>query len=411
MKNFKYIALFCFGVYGLVGQSQDLAYHGDPDTSFFTARNLAFEGNRSMARDTLRHILTQYPDYLDVRSLLAKTYSWDKKYDEARKEFNKITSVERKNKEVWVAAIKNELYAREYYIALGLTNKALNHLPKEPDLEALRGKALKGLLASKTKMESEEKVMHKETLENTTFHNSFGFANAFEIFDIAYEPMLYTSLEYQRETKVGKIMPRLNYANRFETQGLQYEVDLYPKFSEKMYGYLNYGISKSPIFPNTKVGAELFVNWPTNMELSLGMRYLDFDNVNAHIITGSAALYLGNHYFMIRPYFLPNINGGAGLSGNLLVRRYFKDRSNYLGVNIGMGYSPELRQLQDGDVLLAETVLYIESQQAMLEYQFSGKKNPNLYRANLGLGRQELIFESGRFFWVVSAGLTYQVRF
>ncbi|WP_422080243.1 YaiO family outer membrane beta-barrel protein [Ulvibacterium sp.] len=388
-----------------------MAYNGNPDTSFFTARDLAFGGNGPVARDTLRHILTKFPNYTDVRNLLAKTYSWDKKYDEARKEFNKITSVERKNKEVWVAAIKNELYAKEFHIALGLANKALIYLSNDPDLEALRGQALKDLSESKTNIESNGTKIREETSEKTTFTNTFGISNAFEVFDIAYEPMMYTSLEYQRETKAGKIIPRLNYGNRFEIQGLQYELDFYPKFSERFYGYLNYGISRSVIFPNHRVGAEVFVNWPKNMEISLGTRYLDFDNVRAHIITASAALYQGNYYFSIRPYFLPDINKGTGLSGTLSARRYFRDKANYLGITIGMGYSPELRQLQDGDELLAETVLYIESQQAMLEYRFSGKKTPNLYRANLGLGRQELVFESGRFFWVVSAGITYQVMF
>ncbi len=411
MKNFKDISFVLICLYGLACCGQDLAYNGNPDTSFFAARDLAFEGNRPVARDTLRSILTKYPDYVDVRNLLAKTYSWDKKYNEARKEFNKIMSVEPKNKEVWVAAIKNELYAQEYYIALGLANKALTHLLEDSDLKSLREQALKGLSKSGTHIESKKTETLVETSEKENLNNSIGISNAFEIFDIAYEPMMYTSLEYQRETKAGKIIPRLNYGNRFEIQGLQYEVDFYPKFSKRFYGYLNYGISKSTIFPNHRVGAEVFVNWPKNMEISLGMRYLDFDNLKANIITASAAIYQGNYYFSIRPYFLPNINKGMGFSGNLLARRYFKDGSNYLGINIGMGYSPELRQLQDGDELLAETVLYIESQQAMLEYQFSGKKNPNLYRANLGLGRQELIFETGRFFWAVSAGITYQVKF
>lgn len=411
MKNFKDISFILICLYGLACCGQDLAYNGNPDTSFYAARDLAFEGNRPVARDTLRSILTKYPDYVDVRNLLAKTYSWDKKYDEARKEFNKITSVEPKNKEVWVAAIKNELYAKQYYIALGLANKALNHLPEDSDLESLREQALKGLSEFDIPIESGKKETLAETAEEKTLNNSIGISNAFEIFDIAYEPMMYTSLEYQRETKAGKIIPRLNYGNRFEIQGLQYELDFYPKFSKKFYGYLNYGISKSAIFPNHRVGAEVFANWPKNMEISLGMRYLDFDTLKANIITASVAFYQGNYYFSIRPYFLPDINKSIGFSGNLLARRYLKDRSNYLGINIGMGYSPELRQLLDGDELLAETVLYIESQQAMLEYQFSGRKNPNLYRANLGLGRQELIFESGRFFWVVSAGITYQVKF
>ena len=82
-----------------------------------------------------------------------------------------------------------------------------------------------------------------------------------------------------------------------------------------------------------------------------------------------------------------------------------------MGINVGMGYSPELRQLISGDELLAETLLYVESQRLSLEYQFTGKKNPNAYRANMSVTRQELAFDAGSFFYGISAGLTYQVKF
>ena len=68
--------------------AQEVTFNGDPDAAYFAARELAFAGNHISARDTLEQILTRYPDYTDVRSLLAKTYSWDANYDEARKHLN-----------------------------------------------------------------------------------------------------------------------------------------------------------------------------------------------------------------------------------------------------------------------------------------------------------------------------------
>jgi len=95
-----------------------------------------------------------------------------------------------------------------------------------------------------------------------------------------------------------------------------------------------------------------------------------------------------------------------------LARKYLRDKNNYVGVIAGVGYASELKQLRNAqDALLAETVLYVESQQVLFEYQFTGKKNPNIYKTNLGVTRQELIFEPGKFFWSVSAGITYQVKF
>ncbi len=90
-------------IIGFLGSAQESDYNGDPDISFYIARDLAFSGKRAIAQDTLNHILTRYPHYDDVRNLLASTYSWDGKYEKARGHFNKIISTNKKNKEAWIA--------------------------------------------------------------------------------------------------------------------------------------------------------------------------------------------------------------------------------------------------------------------------------------------------------------------
>lgn len=403
------LSMFCF--------SQDLTYSGDPDKSFFMARDLAFAGNRTVARDTLNQILTKYPDYTDVRNLLAKTLSWDGKYEEARKEFNRITSVERKNKEVWLAAVNNEIYAEEYYLALGLANKALTYLKGNEQLLDLKEYATKNINTKKEKSKKKKqgqvliKVPKKDSLETKPYSNQIGISNSFDIFDKTFEAMIYVGIEYKRTTAVGLIIPRINYSNRFQTHGVQYEMDFYPKFSKTFYAYLNYGFSNATIFPKHRVGAELYANLPKSIEVSAGFRFLDFADTKATIYTASIGLYSKNYYFSLRPYITPNPNGGLGVSGNVLVRRYLKDADNYLGVRAGMGFSPELKQLRDGVELLAETLLFVQSQQIQFEYQFTGWMNTNSYRANLGVTRQEFTFDSGNFFWAVSAGITCQVKF
>jgi YaiO family outer membrane protein len=222
--------------------------------------------------------------------------------------------------------------------------------------------------------------------------------------------MVYASVAYTRETKYGKIIPHINYSNRFNTNGLQYELDLYPRFSKSLHGYLNYGYSSDVIFPTHRAGAELYMNLAKAFELSAGMRYLGFANSSTTILTGSIGLYRGDYYFSLRPYVTPT-NKQTGFSGNLLGRKYFKNRFHYLGVNLGMGYAPELRQLSANNVLLAETLFFIESQQLLFEYQFTSRDEAHRYRANLGITRQEYIPSPGNFFWAFSAGMMYQVAF
>lgn len=412
MSKKQFLLYLLSAALGLCASAQDLANHGDPVRSYRSARTLAYSGEHSAARDTLRNILKRYPGNMDVISLLARTHSWDGEYDQARKEFNKFTSSNRGSKEVWIAAVKNELYAGNQATALGLANKALVYLGEDPDVKRLRLLALENI----HKTEPEEIVTEK-TLVNAVSENeakainTIGITNSVRVFDMIYEPMIYSSIDYKRQTRFGSIIPRINYSNRFNTHGLQYDIDLYPKFSKRFYAYLNYGYSSADIYPNHTVGGDLYANLPGAMEASGGMRYLSFDTRDIMVVTNSFGLYKGNYYFSLRSYITPKSDNLTRISGNLLVRKYFKDAENYLGISAGMGFSPELRQLTLDGTLLSETLLYLESQRLNMEYQFTGKNSTSVYKTRLGLDRQELASSPGNYYWSLLGGLTYQVKF
>jgi len=390
----------------LFSSAQDLAYNGNPDTSYFTARDLAFAGERDAARDTLKQVLTKYPDYTDVRCLLAKTYSWDNEFDKARLQFNRITSGERENKEAWIAAIKNEQYAKNLNIALGMTNKALLFLKDDTDILILKAEIMQQI--------SDKQLLQnvlKATKNEETTNQSITLATQSEVFDAELDAMYYGSLEYKKQTNWGVLIPRLTFNRRFNINGIQAEVDAYPRFSKTLSGYLNYGFSTSPIFPRHRIGGEVLKELPKAMELSLGFRHLSFENDDATILTGTFGIYRGNYYAVLRPYVVPDSRKGIGVSGNLLVRRYLKDGNNFLGLNLVYGFDTELNQfIVDGE-LLAETLLYLEAQRLRLEYQFTNTKGNNLYKANLGVNRQELAFSSGELFLSITAGISYQIKF
>lgn len=419
MRTLKQLGLWVGLLQSFLAFNQEVeGYRGNPDASFFAARELAFSGKRKEAKDTLTAILTEYPQYTDVSNLLGKIYSWEGEYDKARAQFNKVTSSHSKDKEAWIAAVSNEMYAQNYTIAVGLSNKALLFIQGDPDLERLREQALQNVntkYSAASDFSGNLLVVQDSVAGNTKekiLKNKLGIFGVLDVFDVVFDPMIATSLEYTRTTKMGSVIPRINYANRFQTSGIQYEIDLYPKFSKIFYGYFNYGYSNAPIYPDHRVGAELYANLPNAFETSIGLRYLEFENIKANIITGSAGLYTGNYYFSLRPYItLPVGSNPVGVSGSLLVRKYLKDKDNYFGLNAAVGYAPELRQLRAGDTLLAETLLYIESQQLSLEYQFTGASLSSIYRLNVGVLRQELAFDAGNFFWAVSAGISYQFKF
>lgn len=442
----KLYSLLFFGLLCFIGNAQDVAYNDVNDTSYNNAHRLAYEGKHSSAKEILIQVVTKSPKKLKARALLASTYSWNGQYALARDEFNKVTSVEKNNSGIWISAIKNELYAKNNSIALGLANKALSYLKKNAEVERLRQIALEQIQNKKypelgwynTKaplktpksskknikkktVEEDKKTDETETPEDSNeaktpvakevLNNRVAIRNAFTVFDQRYDPAIYSSVSLRRQTQAGSLIPRINYSNRNGQHGLQYDLDFYPKFSKRFYAYLNYGYSNAAIYPQHKMGGDLYVNLPGAMEFSAGGRYISFATRNVTVITNSLGHYRGNYYFSLRSYVRPKENDLIGVSGNLLVRKYLKDAENFFGINIGMGYSPELRQLISGDDLLAETLLFVESQRLSFEYQFTGKSTTNAYRANMGVTRQEFAFAPGEYFFGVSAGLTYQVKF
>ena len=418
------IAICCRG--------QDLAISTHDSEILVEANKLAFEGKHSTARNSLNKYLYSFPEHEAARYLLARTYSWEGDYEEARKHFNRITSRVRDNSDVWIAAVKNELYAQNDNIALGLVNKALNYIPGDPELERLKLMALNNVENkeyppySKTdtiqnppginpkrpaRIKATKELAEKKTKEKRGLNNVIGVTNAFTAFDRIFEPTIYATIEYKRITKFGSVIPRVNYSNRLNTNGIQYDIDFYPKFSKMFYAYLNYGFSNSTIYPNHKVGGDLYANLPGAMEASAGVRYIGFVTRDIYSIASSVGHYSGNYYFSLRSFVTPKPEGVATISGNLLIRKYRRDGENYLGLSLGMGYAPEFRQLTLDGIVLSETLLYLESQRISFEYQFTPKTAAAIYKTRLGLARQELVSDPGSFFWAVSAGLTYRVKF
>ncbi len=447
MNKKRTYSLIFFGLICFWLRSQDIAYNDAKPTIFEKAGHMLYEGNHMSAKELLLQVISKEPDNREARTLLARVYSWNGEYDKARNAFNKVIAVERNQEAIWVSAIKNELYAKNEATALGLANKALIYLKTSTEVQRLKQLALERIMskeypalgwynqesAMRTNNASKKKPKEKTNLPVTTEaiseeepsgaikpitpvdmdiqHNRVSIRNAFTVFDQRYDPMMYSSVSYRRQTLAGSIIPRINYSNRLGKNGLQYDLDFYPKFSKRFYAYINYGYSNATIYPNHKLGGDLYVNLPWAMEFSAGGRYINFDTKNVSVITNSIGHYRGNYYFSLRSYITPRPDNLTRVSGNILVRKYLKDAENYMGVNFGMGFSPELRQLTSGDVLLAETLLYIESQRLSFEYQFTPKKSSNIYRANMGVTRQELVYDSGNYFWAISGGFTYQVKF
>lgn len=156
-------------------------------------------------------------------------------------------------------------------------------------------------------------------------------------------------VEYTRETSSGPIIARINFGHRFDITDYQGEVDYWPKFNDKWYSYLNFGLSGGDLFPELRAGGELYRVLSHGFEASLGLRYLNFSEDDVLILTGSISKYLGNWILIGRPYFTPQ-DSGVSTSMSFMARKYLNNPESNFTILGGFGFSPDERRLVDGGV-------------------------------------------------------------
>jgi len=397
---------------------QQKVFNGNPDAAFEVARELAFNKHRKQAQDSLLFILTKYPNYHDIRSFLASTYSWDGNYKKARIEFMFVLNRDPKRKTTWVAAINNELWSESPFKALELTTSALKHFPNNEEILLLKAKAQQNGKNPEDALATVEQVIalnpgnqkaldYKNSLVNALSFNTIGLRAAVDLYSEVFDPMQLHTLKYSRQTKYGSFIAKVNFSRRFQENGMQFELDLYPKIANGLYAYLNVGFANTFLFPDFRYGAELYKSLPKSFEISAGFRALKYSSTTT-IYTGSIGWYTGNSYWAFRTYITPNDNG-VSKSGTLNYRKYRKDADNYFSVAFGMGYSPEIDRFNFGGN--ENVIINLQSQNLNSGYYFTSKNNKNLWGTRFEVIHQEITFDPGNYFWIYSFVVSWEVKF
>jgi YaiO family outer membrane protein len=321
----------------------------DADELFRQARTLGFAGKHEEARQLCQRILAQYPDYADVRVFLGRLQSWDMQYDDARRTLLQVLTPMPDSKEARTALIDVELWSENPDRALQHSDTGLQSAPGDEGLLYRKAQALSKLKRSAEAAEVLERILDRNpsNKEARSLMTSLDEGSRLYRFNIDYgyehlsalDPWHTSSASLSRETGLGTVVGRFNYANRFNSSGYQVEMDAYPGLRQGLYTYLNYGYSATALFPKHRVGFELFSNPGKGFELSAGFRYLHFTD-DVWIYTGTAGKYLGNYFVSFRPLITPG-RTGTSFSGNWTLRHYFEGRDSYLGVNVGGGSAPD----------------------------------------------------------------------
>jgi YaiO family outer membrane protein len=371
------------------------------DSLFIQAKKYAKSNDYPKAEKLCSDILATGENG-DVRFYLGLLYSWDGKYDDARRELAKVHESRPASEEVIVAMSNNELWAGNPQAALDILNKALADNPNNEEFLYLKAKALNNLkhydeaiavlnqlLKINPKNEKAQSLL--ASIKVARMKNALQLDCAADFID-NNTPWYFAYLQYSRKTNIGTVIGRLNYANRFALNSLQFETDAYPSVGKHSYLYLNAGVSDHHLFPKYRFGGEFFQGLPKSFEASLGFRYLLFLSSNVIIYTGSAGKYYGNYWFSFRQFITPSGKGGS-YTEIFQVRRYFSNADNYVGLQYSHGSSPDDIQTY----LLSAYNLRLPSNKVKLSYNHrfalvwvgsvSAAYEKNIYTIDISLQR------------------------
>lgn len=358
------------------------------DELFTQARTAAFKKKDYPEAIALSRLaLTKSPDYPDIHVFIGRIYTWNHHLDSAREQFNYVLQRHPDNLDAISAFADLEYWNDHDTAALGYCEAGLKYHPGSSELLLKKARILNDmrhfrdayavadtLLQIDPKSEAARALA--SSIKSNNSQNKVGISYDYVYFDQHYPssaPWHLVSMDYSRQTKLGAVIGRINYANRFQTNGIQAEIDAYPHISNTFYSYLNIGYSSDlPVFPTYRAGFSLYANLPKSFEAEAGFRYLHFSN-DTWIYTASAGKYYKSWWLNLRTYLTPG-NTGLSNSYTLSARYYVGGADDYLAATIGTGISPDDRATS---IQLSNKKLL--AKKASLEYRRSFHKINILY--------------------------------
>ncbi|TRX62375.1 YaiO family outer membrane beta-barrel protein [Carboxylicivirga sp. M1479] len=289
----------------------------------------------------------------DVRLFIANVYAWQSEYSESKRIIQEVYTASPANEDLYTTWLNVLLWNKEYVQLLKTVKIAVdNQYGNQHNLtmkEALAYKGLKqysgGIRAINQQsnlLDSADVIDLYKSLMNLDKSNVISLYYKLEVFDQeSIDPQHLGYVEYGLNNKREIWILRLNYANRFDLQDFQPEVDWYHNFDNGNYFYANYGFGfGNSLFANHKIGFEYYLPFGKGNEASLGVRYLVFPDEDAVVTTGSISKYIANWWISARPYVAIK-DGGYNFTGLLKARLYDNNPINYWGMELSYGNSPD----------------------------------------------------------------------
>lgn len=380
------------------------------------ARTTAFDQkNYPGAIGLCQQALQKSPGYTDIKVFLGRLYFWNDQKDSSRIILDEAMQSDPKHEDAAIAAGSIAYFNDQYQRSLEYCNQGLMYHPQSEELLLQKTKSLIELKRYTEALTITDSLLHKnynlkdvralvERVKDHRSKNKIGISYDYTHFQNQFDnPWHLASLDYTRQTNIGSFAGRVNYGNRFNESGVQFEADAYPSISKRLYAYINLGYSPDlPIFAKFRSGFSLYANLPAGFEADAGFRFLRFSE-NTWIYTGSVGKYYKNWWFNLRAYLTPD-NDRISHSYSFSGRYYLGGADDYFSFSVGTGLSPDDRN----QAVQLNSNYKLISRKASVGYRFSCKKL-NIFSIGLGYANVEYLpkIKDNQ----VNASISYQRRF
>ncbi len=358
------------------------------DSLLILARNAAFrQHNYALAKQYLQQGIQQSPGYTDLWVFMGRINSWEKNYDSAAYFFENALQKNPGYEDASLGYATMLFWNNAYPKALAICNTGLQFHPESASLLLLKSRIFVAQQNYDSAYFTIQKLIHfrnemaaaralAASIKSLLSKNQIDLSYDFVYFDQQFNnPWHLASVDYGRTTSLGLITGRVNYANRFNENALQFEVESYPHISKTFYSYINAGYTgnNNGVFPQWRGAFSLYANLPKSYEAEMGVRYLQFGNSPTWLYTAYAGKYYKNWLFGARAYIIPsNYTSKAGVSYSAMARYYFGGAYDFIGISAGYGISPDDRY---NAVLLDNRANLVAYKAGLLYRKTIGKMN------------------------------------
>ena len=307
----------------------------DPESEYMRIREIAFSGDYVTAAAEARTLVNGFPSYGDARILLGRILAWQNDYVNAAAVIDTLLLTEPNNEDALSARRDITLWSKD-------------NSPVSTDVRA------------------------------GYFFDTFSqpYSRYWQVFKAGAG----------HKFKWGPASAGVNIGNIIiggpsprQAVEPQFEVDAYPKLTNKNYAYLAYAYSPGKYFPRHRAAVELWQVLPKNFSVSAGLNYYYFDR-NIFIGMASVEKYLGKYWFSLKGFVYFKDNGPT-TSYYLNARRYFNDK-NYLQITLGTGTAP------DEPFDLQTSIMRFHANSVRLAYNVA-LSHKLVMRLNAGYSREE----------------------